>query len=148
MKFLTVILLIMLSAAACKDKRTATPSTQPQPTGEQSLNLATYYVLIDAVQQTESGPVDTNTIDTVYCRNDRDAIIKGVKNYYDAIVAIETRSKGIAPAVPYLLTARGWAVLDAAGENVKDRVSPSFVDSVNVIAVEDATSKIANAVIQ
>jgi hypothetical protein len=122
-ELLIIFALFILYILSCKSK--------PAPA-----KLLKYYVLIDQVQKTEAGPVDTNSVDTFYCKDDKSAITKGLEKYYNAVVSTETRARGPEPALPYLLVARGWAVLDAQGENVKSRVSQAFVDSSNQQALE------------
>lgn len=100
--------------------------------------MLTYVILIDGIQNTVAGPVDSNFVEAVSCTDDEAAIKVGLEKYYNAVVKTELREKGPQPAYPYLLLAKGWAVLDEKGDNVKDRVRQSFVDSVNQQAVERA----------
>ena len=107
-----------------------------------------YFVIIDEVQKTVNGPVDTNMVEEITCPDDRTAINKGLEKYYNTDVAIETRDKTTEPSVPYVLIARGWAILDAKGEDVRSRVSPSFIDSSTERAIENAKDRQDNLQVQ
>jgi hypothetical protein len=103
---------------------------------------ARYFVFIDAVLQTDTGLIDTQIIDTIYCADDNSAIDRGLEEYYKKVVNAEVQKEGTDLVKPYVTEARGWAVLDERGENVKHRVRNSYVDSSNARAVESARNKI------
>jgi len=100
--------------------------------------MLTYVILIDGIQNTVAGAADSNSVEAVLCKDDETAIRTALQKYYNAVVKTEIQERGPRPAFPYLLEAKGWAVLDEKGDNVKDRVRQTFVDSVNVQAVERA----------
>lgn len=136
MKISSVIILFAIAFYfACKTKQ---GEVQPQK----------YFLVIDALQKTGKGPVDTNLVEEIASINDKSAIIKGLEKYYNTVVSIEQRDKGIEPPVPYVLIARGWAILDAKGEDVKSRVSSAFIDSCTENAIQSAKNRQQNLQIQ
>ena len=148
MRFVFFFIIIILFIVGCKSKSSSKTWQVKSEKSEAKNKLQKYYLLVDGIEQTEAGLVETNKIDTLYCKDDRSAIESGVKGYYNTVVSIEIGKVGIQPVVPYLTSAKGWAVLDAMGENVKERVSIQFVDSVSQQAVEQAKYTLANTAVQ
>jgi hypothetical protein len=129
MKLVCFCILVAFTIVACKTKPI------------EAVN-ARYFVFIDAVLQTDTGLIDTQIIDTIYCADDNSAIDRGLEEYYKKVVNAEVQKEGTDLVKPYVTEARGWAVLDERGENVKHRVRNSYVDSSNARAVESARNKI------
>lgn len=117
-------------------------------TNHAEAKLLKYFVLLDEVYETQTGPLDFNYVDSIFCIDDKTALDTALQMYYEAVVSVKTNEQNTPQVLPYLSAAKGWAVLDANGENIKDRIRQSYIDSSNQKALNNAKTKIEKLNVQ
>jgi len=148
MKYAFIIFFILITIASCRSRAVVNNEDIKKATNNNSARLSKYYLLIDGTEKTESGFNEVDKLDSIFCSNDNDAIVKGIYRYYDAVVSIETRIKGMEPPLPYLVHAKGWAILNANGDEIKNCVTPQYIDSIMQRAADNANRAITNTAFQ